>query len=553
MTFEKKISPSVIDETLYNEKEASVTVKPELEVSSVLCYFEEQRDPTGRFKKKSKEDYRLLMKVYWPYYLIPLGEDMAIGIDGMALDPYEVYSDLTISDADVKAELTKLDDESLFQGLMNLQNKYQKLGKMSSIAGLLKANVVKALIDLSYCSGSDSFMGINLNLMIKEGRAEEIYKTVKDYIQKIEELKNNMDKKNQTIAEVIKTKINTVLDEIKKLEEDYDKKISDLTPILEQNKTTINQNRQAEIDHLKKERENEITQTMNLIKESFKPIESKVKLVNDLWEKDKNTVLGINDPNALVSETHSSIDKFKARLSEFDDELSSIKQEISKISERFNQVNQKYDGEERIVNDKFDKQVKEEDDKMTALEVEKKSKIDARKFVQDRLDKEQNRVIHLTNAFKSKLDESNADLNAMIAKDVELAKSLILMVPIWYIILANIKSGMRSVSMPPVFLPRLLPKKINDDGLGQSEVAIKIFSQLFIEEIRDKFRTFLSSDNKAKKQLEELIGDQDYFKVKQIRNHFIDGIEMLLGRQLVSVKNKEIIQSNLLSTFKFSE
>ena len=75
MEFEKKFAPSIIDQPLYNEKAEIVSVNEELEISSVLSYFEVRRDPDGKIKKKSKEDYQSLMKVYWPYYLIPLEEE----------------------------------------------------------------------------------------------------------------------------------------------------------------------------------------------------------------------------------------------------------------------------------------------------------------------------------------------------------------------------------------------------------------------------------------------------------------------------------------------
>ncbi len=68
MEFEKKFSPSVIDQTLYNEKAENVSVNEEVEISSVLSYFEVRRDPDGKIKKKSKEDFQFLMKVYWPYF-----------------------------------------------------------------------------------------------------------------------------------------------------------------------------------------------------------------------------------------------------------------------------------------------------------------------------------------------------------------------------------------------------------------------------------------------------------------------------------------------------
>lgn len=35
-----------------------------------------------------------------------------------------------------------------------------------------------------------------------------------------------------------------------------------------------------------------------------------------------------------------------------------------------------------------------------------------------------------------------------------------------------------------------------------------------------------------------------------IRNKFIDGFEMLLGRQAINQKNKDILQTNLMAGFK---
>ena len=48
----------------------------------------------------------------------------------------------------------------------------------------------------------------------------------------------------------------------------------------------------------------------------------------------------------------------------------------------------------------------------------------------------------------------------------------------------------------------------------------------------------------------ETIGDENCFKEKIIRNKFIDGFEMLLGRQLINQKNKDILQTNLMAAIK---
>ncbi len=386
MEFEKKVSPSVIDQTLFSEKETSISVKPELEVSSVLNYFEERRDPDGKFKKKSRENYKYLIKIYWPYYLIPLGEaETAIGIDGMALDPHEIYSDLTITREQVERELTNLDDDAILNSLVSLQGNYQNLGETISVAGILKAEFTKSLISLANYGENEGFLGIPISQKIGNVRAEEIFNKVDNYSNRIDELKKSIDNKNNIIDLTIKKKHDTVSSEIKNLNDEYDLKLDDLKPIIEDNKNKINDNRATEIKHLQEERQTEVAQTMNLIKESFKPIENKVKLINDLWEKDKNNVLGIVDADTLVSEVHSSIEMFKARNSEFEKELTNIDQEIRTIAGRFLQINQKFDNEESIVNEKFDKQIQEEDDKITALENERKDKIQAREDIQDKL------------------------------------------------------------------------------------------------------------------------------------------------------------------------
>lgn len=554
MDFKKKTSPSVIDETLWRESEKQVSVKDELEVSCALSYFEEQRDPTGKIKKKSKEDYKHLMKIYWPYYLIPLDEeDTALGIDGMGLEKLEIFKDLTITEAQIKKELGDLEDDALFEGLMNLQAIYGKLGNKEPLDGLLSTEFTKVLIEISKFSGENGYMGVPIPPLVNSNRATEIYEKVNSYDDTVSTLKQDIDSRNDLISEMLNKKKEQITKEIQDLKQDYDQKISNLTPTIEANKQKNEADRKEDINHLKEERQKEITQTMNLIKESFKPIEGKVSFLNDLWEKDKNNVLNISDADQLVTEINGSISRFKTRINEFDTELSNINQEINKISERFAQIRQKYDGEENIVNQKYNKLNQEEDAKITALENEKDSKIQARKNVQDRIEKENNRLLHLSNSFKDKLDESISMLDTYIASDVALSEPILLNIPIWYTYVIHSKGGSRHIILPPVLLPRLLPKKINDDGLGQSDIPVKIYNGVFLEKIRDMFEEFLIHDSKAKVKMEEEIGEQDYFKVKQIRNHFIDGLDMLEGRELISGKNKEQIQTNVLDVFKFSE
>ncbi len=554
MEFEKKVSPSVIDETLWNESESQVSVKTELEVSSVLSYFEEQRDPEGKIKKKSKEEYQYLLKIYWPFYLIPLGEEETVlGIDGMALTPYQIFKNLTINDDQINNELKSLEDDALIQGLQNLQSSYQYLGDKENVNGILPPEFTKVLIESCNFSQPEGYMGISLTPTLDESLATEIFQKVNNYANTITELKNSMDKKNQMIEQVIARKNSTITEEIKTLEGEYDKKIQDLAPIIEESKKTINAEREKEINHLKEERNMEITQTMNLIKESFKPIEGKVALLNDLWGKDKNTVLNTSESDKLLTEIKESIDRFKTRIKEFDNELTNINMEIKKIAERFTQIGQKYDKEENIVNSKHDKQIQEEEAKIASLESEKASKVQARKDVMDDLEKGKDHLYQLTASFNTQLDDSLTKLKDLIATNVALSKPIKLEVPIWMVKFLHSKGNTRYVVLPPVFLPRILPKKIIDDGLSQNEIPVKIYNELFIPHLKQMFQTFLEKDTKPKRQMEEDIGEKDFLKIKQVRNAFIDGIEMLLGRQLISTKSKEIIQANVLEAFKASE
>ncbi|MHA1844533.1 MAG: hypothetical protein ACTSWE_09765 [Promethearchaeota archaeon] len=554
MEFENRTSPSVIDETSWKENEEQVSVKPELEVATVLSHFEEQREPIGKIKKKSKEQYQNLLKLYWPYYLIPLTEEnSAIGIDGMALSSLELFKGLAINEEQIRNELKNLEDDALLEGLATLQEAYSVLGEKKEVNGLLNPEFTKALIDLSSYSLKEGYLGISITPVIDENDATEIFKKVDNYTRTIAELKNDIDKKNQIIEEALIQKKNKIAEEIKAFEEEYNQKVNEMTPIVEENKKNINTNRQTEIEHLKEERNKEIIQTMNLIKESFKPIEAKVAFLNDLWEKDKNTVLNMNESEELMSEIEGSINRFKDRLKEFDTELTNIRQEIHKIAERFIQINQKYENEENIVNSKYDKQIQEEDAKISALENEKSEKIKGRREMENKIDQQVARLQELTNSFKEQLDQSTSDLNEYIARNTELGKAIKLEVPIWVVKFLHVKEGSRQIVMPPVFLPRIAPKKIKDDGLGQREIPVIVYNKLFITHLKEAFQKFLQEDSDVKRQVEEDIGEQDYFKIKEIRNRFIDGIEMLLGRQLISSKSKEVIQAHVLAAFKSLE
>ncbi len=554
MEFENRISPAVVDETSWKENEEQVSVKPELEVATVLSYFEEQRDPVGKIKKKSKEQYQSLLKLYWPYYLIPLSEEnSAIGIDGMALSSLELFKGLAIREEQIRNELKNLEDAALLEGLANLQEAYKSLGEKEKVKGLLSPEFTKALIDLSNYSLKEGYLGISITPVVDEDKATEIFEKVDIYVKTIAEIKGDIDKKNQMIEEALKQKKEEINGEIKALEAEYDQKINEMTPIIEENKRNINSKRQGEIAHLKEERNKEIVQTMNLIKESFKPIEAKVAFLNDLWEKDKNTVLNINESGELISEIEGSIDRFKNRIKEFDTELTNIRQEINKIAERFTQINQKYDNEENIVNSKYDKQIQEEEAKISALENEKSGKIKERQEMANKLDQQLAHLQELTDSFKEQLDQSVSDLDEYIARNTELGKPLKLEVPIWVAKFFHVKEGSRQIVLPPVFLPRIMPKKIKDDGLGQNDIPVMIYNELFIPHLKETFQKFLQEESAAKKQMEEDIGEQDYLKIKEIRNRFIDGIDMLLGRQLISAKAKEIIQANVLAAFKSFE
>ncbi len=556
MEFENKIAPSVIDETLYKEAEKSISVKSELEICSVLSYFEERRDPDGKFKKKSKESYKTLLKVYWPFYLIPLSEnETAIGIDAMQLDHHEIITELNIADDQIKNDLDNLDDDALFNGLENLKSIYKDPGKSSSIAGIINPELTKALIELANFSENKGFLGIPITPLLDETKAETLFNIINNYSKIIEDIKADLDNKNKIIGEIIQNKTNLISTKITNHENEYNKKIGDLKPFFDEFKREMNEKSKAELDQLKQEKEIEVNQTMNLIKEAFKPIANKITFLNDLWEKDKNSVLAITgNDKALISEINTSIDRFKARISEFDKELTNINQEINKISERFTQINQKYTNEEKVIEGKYNGLIKEEDNKRIVLENERDSKINDLKSVQDRLKSEQNSLLILTDKFKEALDQASNGLNEKIAKFVTLDKPILLQIPIWFTsLLLEKKNTTRNIVLPPVFLPRILPKKIQDDGLGQREIPIKIYHSLFLTEIKEKFGGFLSEMSDAKKQMDADIGEDDYFKLKEIRNNFIDGMEMFIGRQLILPKNKELIQTNVLSSFKFSE